>query len=107
MPRVTLARRLEGIRGRRDCTANSKKLTVNEEEVIIRHILDLDSRGFSPRLKEVADMANHLLISRGGKPVGVKWPSNFIARKPELKTRINRRYDYQRAQCEDPQIIQA
>jgi hypothetical protein len=107
VPRVTLARRLDGIRARRDSTANLKKLTENEEEVIIRHILDLDSRGFSPRLKEVADMANHLLASRGEKPVGIKWPSNFIARTPVLKTRLNRRYDYQRAQCEDPQVIQA
>lgn len=52
-------------------------------------------------------MANYLLISRGGKPVGIKWPSNFVTRIPILKTRINRRYDYQRAQCEDPQVIQA
>lgn len=63
VPRVTLARRLHGTQARRDCAANSRRLTLNEEEAIVKHILDLDSRGFSPKLKEVADMANHLLLS--------------------------------------------
>jgi hypothetical protein len=95
--RKTLTRRLDGTQARSDCMANSKKLTKSEEEVIVRHILDLDSRGFSPMLKEVGDMANHLLKSRGGNLVGIKWPSNFVKRTPALKTRLNRRYDYQRS----------
>ena len=48
----------------------SYKLTGLEEEVIVRNILDLDSRGFAPRLAGVEDMANLLLESRGGKRVG-------------------------------------
>lgn len=106
VPRTTLQRRRDGIPSRRDCEPNSKKLTKLEESVIIEHILDLDSRGFSPKLSAVADMANHILTDRAGGKVGIKWPSNFIDRTPELKTRFNRKYDYQRAKCEDPQIIQ-
>ena len=45
---LTLQRRLNGIAARRDCEANSKKLTPLEEEVIIKHILDIDARGYLP-----------------------------------------------------------
>ena len=45
------------------------KLTILEEEVIIRNILDIDSKGFAPRLTSVKDIANYILKSRGGKRV--------------------------------------
>ena len=102
---TTLKQRLNGISSRRDCEPNSKKLTKLEEETIVRHILDLDSRGFPPKLSAVADMANKLLANRGNNRVGIKWPTNFVRRTPELKTCFNRKYDYKRAQCEDPEII--
>lgn len=54
-------------------------------------------------------MANILLTQRGITPVqtvGEKWVYNFIKRRDELKTRFSRRYNYQRAKCEDPKIIQ-
>ncbi|ODM16895.1 hypothetical protein SI65_07860 [Aspergillus cristatus] len=53
-------------------------------------------------------MANLLLAKRGESPiqtVGEKWVYNFINRQPELKTRFSRRYDYQRAKCEDLKVI--
>ena len=46
------------------------KLSKLEEEVIVRNILELDSRGFAPRLASVEDMANFILESRGGTRVG-------------------------------------
>ncbi|KAL9564079.1 hypothetical protein ACKAV7_011792 [Fusarium commune] len=51
-------------------------------------------------------MANKLLADRDASPVGKRWASNFVMRQPELKTRHFRRYDYKRAQCEDPEVIQ-
>ncbi|RKK70134.1 hypothetical protein BFJ71_g17692, partial [Fusarium oxysporum] len=50
-------------------------------------------------------MANCLLADRNASPVGIHWANNFIKRQPELKMRFFRRYDYQRAKCEDPTII--
>jgi hypothetical protein len=50
-------------------------------------------------------MANRLLADRNAPPVGKRWAINFINRQPELKSRYQRRYDYQRALCEDPTII--
>ena len=40
------------------------------------------------------------------QPVGINWASNFIKRRDELKSRFSRRYNHQRAKCEDPKIIQ-
>jgi hypothetical protein len=50
-------------------------------------------------------MANHLLRVRDAPPVGKLWAHNFVKRQPELQTRWTRRYDYQRAKCEDPKVI--
>ena len=50
-------------------------------------------------------MANQLLAARGTRRVGEKWPRNFVNRQPELTTRFNRKYDYQRAKNEDPTVI--
>jgi hypothetical protein len=94
VPERTLRRRVNGTKARRDCIANSRKLTDQEEKDLIKHLLDLDSRGFSPKLHEVAVMANHLLANRGGVLVGIGWPGSFIDRKPELKMRFRRKYDY-------------
>jgi hypothetical protein len=101
----TLSRRLKGTPSRRDSIPNSRKLSNLEEKIIVEYALDLDSRSFPPRLRDVEDMANRLLADRDAPPVGKRWASNFVKRQPELKTRFTRRYDYQRAQCEDPNII--
>jgi hypothetical protein len=105
IPESTLRGRVHGSLARRDRTPNSRKLTNLEEQALVEHLLDLDSRGFGPTVQATADMANYLLEARGGTPVGKNWASNFITRTPELKTRYNRKYNYERARCEDPAII--
>ena len=100
-----LGRRLHGMRPRRDILANSRKLTDLEESVLVRYILDLAAKGFPPRVSVVEDMANRLLETRDTPRVGTRWASNFINRRPEVQTRFQRKYDYQRAKCEDPEVI--
>jgi hypothetical protein len=43
------------------------KLIILEEEVIIRNILDIDSRRFVPRLIGIKDIANYIFKSQKGK----------------------------------------
>jgi hypothetical protein len=83
------------------------KLLKTADTVIVQYVLDLSSRGFPPRLAAVRDMADSLLNERHCDPVGVNWPSTFVKRQPELKVKFNRKYDYKRALCEDPEIISA
>ena len=110
VPRNTLARRLRGTTNRAESRANSHKLTQIEEEILQQRILSLDSRGAAPTQAHVREMANILLAKRGSTPiqtVGEKWVYNFTQRRPELKARFSRRYNYQRAEQEDPKIIRA
>ncbi|KAL0929342.1 transposase [Colletotrichum truncatum] len=84
---------------------NSRNLSDLEEKTIVEYILDLDARSFPPRLSGVEEMANRLLAERDAPPVGKRWASNFVKRQPQLRTRFFRKYDYKRAQCEDPEVI--
>lgn len=108
VPRTTLQRRLNGTINRAEKQANCLKLTKEEEESLIRWILSLDQRGAAPRPSHVQDMANILLSNRGSsktQPIGKNWVYNFIKRHDELKTRFSRKYNHQRAKCEDPNLI--
>ncbi len=84
---------------------NLQKLTTLKKKVVVQKIFDLDSKGFPPRIHDVEDMANRLLTTYDATYVRLHWVSNFVKRQPELRTRWNRPYDYQRAQYEDPKII--
>ncbi|RAL60500.1 hypothetical protein DID88_000275 [Monilinia fructigena] len=66
----------------------------------------MDLRGFPPKFKNVEDMANCILESKGAKRVGKLWAYRFVKRRIELKTRFSRVYDFQRALCEDPKLIE-
>ena len=108
VPRTTLQRRLNGHGFRAEQRANSHKLTQNEEESIVQWTLSLDRRGAAPRPAHVREMADILLSKRGYTTtitVGDKWVYNFIKRHDQLKSRFSRRYNYQRAKCEDPKVI--
>ena len=54
----------DGQTSKADCRSKLINLTKLEEEVVVEYILDLDSRGFPPRLADVADMANSLRAER-------------------------------------------
>jgi hypothetical protein len=92
--RFALRRRMKGKASRRNTMPNSRKLSDLEEQTIVQYVLDLDSRGFSPRLRGVEEMANRLLADRDMPSVGPRWASNFVRRQPDLKTRFFRRYDF-------------
>ena len=107
IPRTTLRDRRNGMTARSDYVPNSKKLSKTEESVIVNYALDVDARGFQLNYDMLRDIANKLLSDRNQAHVGINWPSRFVQRTPELRTRINRKYDYQRALNEDPEIIRA
>jgi hypothetical protein len=68
--RATLSDQRAGRTPRADFTPKTRKLNEIEEEVIVKHILDLVERGFPPRLAAIADMANSLLAERNLGYVG-------------------------------------
>lgn len=64
-----------------------------------------------PRIAIVRQMAGLLAAQRTGpatiQPIGEKWVYNFVKRHNDLQAKFNRKYDYQRAKCEDPILIRA
>jgi hypothetical protein len=106
VPQRTLSNRRAGKQPQPGGTPKSMKLTVAEEETLVQHILNLDARGFPPQLAAVKDIANSLLAKRHRDQVGQNWAATYVKRRPELKVKFNRKYDYSRALCEDPEVIQ-
>ena len=94
VPRSTLFDRIKGIYAVQDTRSVRHRLTELEDNVIVTYVIDLDSRGFAPRIPNVEDMANVILATRHASRVGTRWASNFIKRQPRLKTRLSRAYDY-------------
>ncbi|KAJ5267711.1 hypothetical protein N7478_010519 [Penicillium angulare] len=108
VPEATLRRRRSGVQNRVTSRANSHKLTEIEENSLQKWILSMDLRGSAPRPSMVREMANLLLQQRGTTPVlsvGENWVTNFVKRHPDLSSRFSRRYNYERAKCEDPKVI--
>ncbi|KAM3066847.1 hypothetical protein ACMFMG_012173 [Clarireedia jacksonii] len=101
----TLNRRLAGKPSYTDDNTRHRRLTLSEEDIIVQYVLDLDVRGFPLTLAAVADMANHILTTRGEKKVGKHWVQRFVDRCTEFKVCRTRIYDFQRALNEDPELI--
>jgi hypothetical protein len=105
IPRTTLQDRLHGVPFQHTKRGSNHKLTQSEEESLIRWVLDLTKRGLPPRHSLVRDMANYFLSQHGNQRVGDKWVYNLVQRRPEIESKFSRRYNYERAKCEDPKII--
>src|SRR5450432_3513967 len=113
VPYTTLYRRVCQCPARRDTRPPNCKLTATEESTLVQWILSMDQRGLAPRPDSVRQMANLLLKKRSNSNsnpnpkslVSQRWVINFVQRHQALQTRYNRKYDYQRAKCEDLQVI--
>jgi hypothetical protein len=113
IPYTTLYDRIHNRPARRDVRPPNCKLTATEELTLVQWILSMDQRGLAPRPDSVWQMANLLLEKRSNSNsnpnpkslVGQRWVINFVRRHQALQTRYNCKYDYQRAKCEDPQVI--
>ncbi|EDN95889.1 hypothetical protein SS1G_12094 [Sclerotinia sclerotiorum 1980 UF-70] len=46
------------------------KMMELEEKSLFQYIIDIDERGFSPRINDMEDMANYTLETQGAKKIG-------------------------------------
>ncbi|KAF2131237.1 hypothetical protein P153DRAFT_355988 [Dothidotthia symphoricarpi CBS 119687] len=65
-----LRRRLARTSQRRDCTPKSIALRGSEDVAIVHYVLKLPEQGYPPRLADVKEVANSLLVIRNQRPVG-------------------------------------
>jgi DDE superfamily endonuclease/Tc5 transposase DNA-binding domain len=108
---ATVMRRFHGRPPKANSTSYNRKLSDTEELILVEWIVDNNTRGISVTKAMLVQKAELLLLqhepnaSRSTPRIGVNWPSNFIKRHPDLRMKYNRKYDYQRALCEDPQLL--
>ena len=111
VPRSTLTNRLRGQLTRQQSQIVNRKLLPTEEEALLQWVLSMGDRGFPPRISAVRNMADILLSARTGSPadtlpiIGENWVRKFVNRHKQLQSKYTRKYDYQRALCEDPKAI--
>jgi hypothetical protein len=105
VPYTSLYDRMHNRPRREPTQPNRHKLDPIEERTLLRYVLEQDARGFPLQPSSVEYMANLLIKSHGGKPVGKHWARRFVDAQPTLKTKFNCPYDYQRALQEDPEVI--
>ena len=110
VPYTTLQNRLNGRTTRENSQLRNRKMTLAEESFLEKWILSMDERGQPPRVSTVHATANLILANRDPTvtppTVGINWVTRFLRRTPTLKTRFSQSYDYKRALCEDPKVIQ-
>ena len=80
-------------------------MTPAEENIPFGRVLSLDERGLSPTLPFVRRMANLLQERMPDALTGQHWVAPFVNRHEDLKSKFSRKYDYQRAECEEPEIL--
>ena len=106
VPYTTLHHRLKGRMTRHNVQINNRKLTTTEEKALLQRVKSLDNNGFSPTLSFVQKMANQLLRQRVPTgSVGKNWLRRWVKRNDILMAKYLRKYDYQRAKCENLEIL--
>jgi transposase len=89
----TVRDRLNGVQAKCNTIPRTRKLSVDQENALIKYILNLNSRGFPPKPRYVREMANALLAQDGDGKVGKNWVSSFVKRREELMSMFTRKYD--------------
>jgi hypothetical protein len=83
-------------------------LTNDEEQVLLRKILQLSADGSPSQRRNVQEMANIMLRTKNPanpRTVGVNWVANFVKHHAELSSVYSRNFDIERAEVEDPKLI--
>ena len=108
VPRTTLRHCIAGIASRAHKPANSQILSKNEESMLSAWILDMDKRGLPLQLSAVRHLAQLLVSARiPSATIGKNWVNRYVNRHPGLISKYTQKYDYQRAKCENPELIKS
>jgi hypothetical protein len=89
--RKTLSDRLNGRRSRREFSMSRQRLNAQQEEELIRWILDWRSHGIGVSHQMVAFMVHEILDKSGdNSPLGKNWVQRFVRRHEEVRNAISR-----------------
>ena len=83
-------------------------MTPEQEEFLVRWILEEDARAFPPSHARAREMANRILTMNGDdNPVGKHWISCFLKRNPHVASVVGRKIEAPRAEGATQEQIRA
>ena len=101
IPRLRLARRLNGIPPKKGRPASNTKLSVPKEKALCRYINRLDNINLTVRANFVTDTTNHILQEKGkDEIIGRNWTTRFLMRHGYDK-RLQKKLNANRQASED------
>jgi hypothetical protein len=102
----TIAYRLHGRKSRAQSSSSSRRLTSEQEEVLIKWVEDRQRQILPLNHTTLRELVVQLLQENDDfKPLGKLWTTRFIQRHPPLATGRGRTMDIQRLMALDPNII--
>ena len=104
----TLSRRLKGQPSRSIARQPQQLLSNEQESLLKRWILDLESQGHAPTFNTVRELAAVISNTAGGpNKVGKNWLSRFIQRHPEITSKVGKKIDTRRVNGTTPEALKA
>jgi hypothetical protein len=103
----TFCHRFNGRPSIQDKATDQQRLTVIEEQGIIRWLTQLLDWGWPASVAQLQEMASHLFRYRNDyKPLHDQWYSDFLERYPDFKLKWSKAYDQARKDASDIDTFQ-
>lgn len=98
--------RINGIQPRAFQNASRQRLTLWEEQIIIKWIDYLYKHGWPPRIKQLREFAEEILKEKGDiDNLGESWVTAFLRRHPDIKSKFVSMRDRKRVVAQTPEIF--
>lgn len=105
---TTLSRRLNGQPPRSNAHQHRQLLSIEQEELLKRWIIDLEAQGHAPSFNTVRELAGIVSANSGGpNKVGKNWIQRFLQRHVEIRSKVGKKIQSQRVDSTSPEALEA
>ena len=107
LPRSTLQARWKGRRSAKAFYTTQQRLSVHEEDALIRWIDTMTAWGWPPQIGQLESMTKQLMEAKGDRnSLGHNWYLRFLSRHSGFKTQYSRNLNQDRKDAENIKFIQ-
>jgi hypothetical protein len=108
IPRSSLQHRLKGSAPHAIAYYQQQRLTLEQEDFLVKWILKEDARSQPPSHARVREIATQILKINGDHDrLGQRWISSFLTRQPRVSSIVGRSIEASRAEAASPAQIRA
>ncbi|KAF6833664.1 transposase [Colletotrichum plurivorum] len=106
VPKTTIVRRLQGVKGRDGAWARYQRLSPEQETHLTEWVRVQAALGLPPTHQQLRDFAERILVVKGDtQPLGRNWIGFFLKRNPSIKVHRSRAIDSQRINGASTNVI--